>query len=167
MRVKLRLIIDRIIPTYVHARGFGLYFQKVAKGRHLSINRGHRPNWGKKTKTIMDKKKQMEVFKAADTDGDGQLDLDEYINHYKSQGVNISREDARLLYKDKDKDMDGKISFDEFTGKQTETEKAWNAIDSNRNGYVTRNEMVQALRKYKKSLPKVLTDANGEKFVKL
>ena len=150
------------------ALAFTFERSQLAKGRHLSINRDRRPRLGeKKAKTIMDKKKQMEVFKAADTDGDGQLDLDEYINHYKSQGVNISREDAKLLYKDKDKDMDGKISFDEFTGKQTETEKAWNAIDSNRNGYVTRNEMVQALRKYKKSLPKVLTDANGEKFVKL
>ena len=39
----------------------------------------------------MDKKKQQalqEAFNKADTNGDGQLDLEEFINHFKSQGLN-------------------------------------------------------------------------------
>ena len=70
-----------------------------------------------------------------------------------------------FIFKDKDKDLDGIISFDEFAGKLTESEKAWKALDSNRNGYITREEMVHAIRKYKKSLPKVITD--GEVFLNL
>lgn len=108
----------------------------------------------------MDTKKFKEAFKRADSNGDGQIDLDEFIEHYKSQGVNISREDAYQIFKDKDKDLDGIISFDEFAGKLTESEKAWKALDANRNGYVTKDELVEGIRKYKKSLPKIITDGN-------
>ena len=41
----------------------------------------------------MDKKKQQalqEAFNKADTNGDGQLDLEEFINHFKSQGLNFT-----------------------------------------------------------------------------
>ena len=35
------------------------------------------------------KKKVKEIFKRADSNGDGKLDLDEFIGHYKAQGVNV------------------------------------------------------------------------------
>ena len=41
----------------------------------------------------MDKKKKQalqEAFNKADTNGDGQLDLEEFINHFKSQGLNFT-----------------------------------------------------------------------------
>ena len=47
----------------------------------------------------MDTKKFKEAFKRADSNGDGQIDLDEFIEHYKNQGVNISREDAIQIFK--------------------------------------------------------------------
>ena len=65
-----------------------------------------------------------------------------------------------FIFKDKDKDLDGIISFDEFAGKLTESEKAWKALDANRNGYVTKDELVEGIRKYKKSLPKIITEGN-------
>jgi hypothetical protein len=50
------------------------------------------------------------------------------------QGVNLSLDDARVAFDEKDRDGDGKISLEEFLGKRTDMEKAWNALDSDRNG---------------------------------
>ena len=41
----------------------------------------------------MDKNKKQalqEAFNKADTNGDGQLDLEEFINHFKSQGLKFT-----------------------------------------------------------------------------
>ena len=57
------------------------------------------------------------AFRAADTDGTGSLSVDEYIAVFQSQGVNVTRDQALAFFKDKDRDHDGRISFDEFIGK--------------------------------------------------
>ena len=48
--------------------------------------------------------------------------------------MNLSLEDARSAFSEKDRDGDGKISLEEFLGKRSDIEKAWNALDSDRNG---------------------------------
>jgi Ca2+-binding EF-hand superfamily protein len=115
----------------------------------------------------MDKRQMIKAFKEADKNGDGKLDLDEYIGLFRGLGVNLSREDAAVLFKEKDRDNDKLISFIEYTGKITETEKAWNALDANRNGHLTRDEIRAGVKKYKKTLPSIITNQNGENFLKL
>ena len=69
------------------------------------------------------KKKVKEIFKRADSNNDGKLDLNEFMDHFKAQGVNMTREEAELLFKEKDRDKDNYISLEEFAGEVTETEK--------------------------------------------
>ena len=71
------------------------------------------------------KKKVREIFRRADSNGDGKLDLDEFMEHFKAQGVNMSRQEAQLLFKEKDRDQDNFISLEEFAGEATETEKVF------------------------------------------
>ena len=93
------------------------------------------------------------AFKDADADGDGRLTKEEYINVYRSQGVNMSEEAADAIFNDRDKDMDGRISYDEFIGELTATERIWNAMDGARNNDVGVQAAKRAAIKYKKSLP--------------
>ena len=107
----------------------------------------------------MNKKRQIAAaaFKAADTNGDGKLDLDEYMGHLKKQGVNASQEDARILFTDHDRDLDNFISFQEFSGQTTQAERAWRALDAKKNGCLTRQDLQNGMRKYKKTLPSSIT----------
>ena len=56
------------------------------------------------------------AFKLADADGDGSLTKAEYIAVFRGQGVNVTDAAADDLFNDRDKDRDGKISYDEFIG---------------------------------------------------
>ena len=62
------------------------------------------------------RKRVKEIFKRADSNSDGKLDLDEFMDHFRAQGVNMSREEAELLFKEKDRDQDNFISLEEFAG---------------------------------------------------
>ena len=52
--------------------------------------------------------------------------------------VFISREAAVLVFNQKDRDQNGKMSFEEFSGQKTRSELAFEAIDKNGDGYVSR-----------------------------
>lgn len=101
------------------------------------------------------RKKLAEAFRAADTNGDGQLDLDEFVDHFKSMGVNLSQDEAKSLFEGKDRDLDNAISFEEFAGIETDSEKAWKAFGGKNQG-LTRHEMTQGLKRYKRSLSKII-----------
>ena len=132
------------------------------------------------------KKKVREIFRRADSNGDGKLDLDEFMDHFKAQGVNMTRQEAQLLFKEKDRDQDNFIGLEEFLGEATETEKVrftlkiknkplffgpffqkvWKALDGNKNGGLSREELQTGLKKYKKSLPGSITRGHFlEKYV--
>ena len=43
-----------------------------------------------------------------------------------------------LVFNQKDRDQNGKMSFEEFSGQKTRSELAFEAIDKNGDGYVSR-----------------------------
>ena len=104
------------------------------------------------------------AFKEADTDGDGRLTKEEYVNVYRSQGVNMSDEAAEAIFRDRDKDMDGRISYDEFIGELTATERIWNAMGGSNNNDVDVQAAKMAAVKYKKSLPQNLVKGIVDSF---
>ena len=54
------------------------------------------------------------VYNEIDTDGDGVVDIDEFISAYQKIDSNISKEHLRQLFEEADTDDNGKLSFDEF-----------------------------------------------------
>ena len=45
-----------------------------------------------------------------------------------------------MIFNQRDRDQDGKMSFEEFSGQKTRSELAFEAIDKNGDGYVSRKE---------------------------
>lgn len=48
------------------------------------------------------------------------------------------RAEVEEIFKEKDRDLDGTMSYDEFTGHDTKTEIAFKAIDKNGDGFVSK-----------------------------
>ena len=48
------------------------------------------------------------------------------------------RSEVEEIFKEKDRDFDGTMSYEEFTGHDTKTELAFRAIDKNEDGYVSK-----------------------------
>jgi len=48
------------------------------------------------------------------------------------------REEVTEMFKELDADLDGKLSWEEVTGEETKTEMAFKAIDSDGNGFITK-----------------------------
>ena len=49
-----------------------------------------------------------------------------------------------LYFNSKDRDRDGRISYEEFCDRETVNERAFKAMDLNNDGFVTKNEMLKA-----------------------
>merc|ERR1712156_116861 len=95
----------------------------------------------------IDKRKEEDLIKAfsdADKNHDGFLSMEEYVRVFREHGVNITKEEVALYFATKDKDRDGRISYDEFCDRKTKTEIAFEALDINSDGYISKNEMVSA-----------------------
>jgi len=104
------------------------------------------------------------AFKKADKNGDGYLSADEYYRILKDHGVDCSYDEIMTIMQIADKDHDGKISKEEFTGEkpkakdmdpESKAELAFNVFDKNHDGYVTKSEML----KVSKNLTKEQVDA--------
>ena len=52
----------------------------------------------------------------------------------------LCREAVMMIFNQRDRDQDGKMSFEEFSGQKTRSELAFEAIDKNGDGYVSRKE---------------------------
>ena len=82
------------------------------------------------------------AFSDADKNHDGYLSMDEYVRVFREHGVNITKEEVSIYFSSKvgivyvviifvtslhlqDKDRDGLISYQEFCGRKTVTEKAF------------------------------------------
>jgi Ca2+-binding EF-hand superfamily protein len=57
--------------------------------------------------------------------------------------VSSFREQLTEMFSEKDRDNDGKLSFEEFTGQETKIEKAFRAMDRDGDGYITRGEFAK------------------------
>jgi Ca2+-binding EF-hand superfamily protein len=66
------------------------------------------------------------------------------------------------MFAEKDRDNDGLMSFEEFTGQETKVEKAFRAMDRDGDGYVTKTEF----QKVCKNLTKEQIQAAFNKFDK-
>ncbi|XP_059085382.1 calmodulin-like protein 5 [Tigriopus californicus] len=104
------------------------------------------------------------AFQMADKDQNGCLNEEEFLKVWRDQGVNISEEAGSAFFREKDKDMDGRISYDEFIGELTEVEKMWSAIDQDEDGVIRPGDVSLASSKYKKSIPTEKMEAITEAF---
>eukprot|EP00090_Calanus_glacialis_P032614 TRINITY_DN54044_c0_g1_i1.p1 TRINITY_DN54044_c0_g1~~TRINITY_DN54044_c0_g1_i1.p1 ORF type:complete len:167 (+),score=62.98 TRINITY_DN54044_c0_g1_i1:68-502(+) len=52
-------------------------------------------------------------------------------------------EEVDNIFEEHDKDLDGKLSWDEFCGEETKNEKAFKLMDINKNGKVSKEEFRQ------------------------
>jgi len=55
-----------------------------------------------------------ETFEFNDLDGDGRIELDEFINMLANLEADTNVEEARIGFREIDDDQDGLIDFDEF-----------------------------------------------------
>ena len=72
------------------------------------------------------------------------------------------RDDVQQLFREKDRDHDGHLSFEEFTGQETKIEMAFRAFDKDGDGYISKEEFRQVC----KGLTKVQVEAAFNKFDK-
>jgi len=100
------------------------------------------------------------AFDAADKDGDGKLDMNEWFEVLKEIGAEVSRDDVETLFSERDRDRDGSLSFQEFVGQETQMEKAFRMMDKDGDGFVTKTEF----KKVCKNLTKDQIEAAFNKF---
>merc|ERR550525_145411 len=106
----------------------------------------------------------MKAFEQADKDNDGFLSMEEYVKVFSDHGVNISKEEVALYFSSKDRDRDGRISYAEFCGKKTINEKAFEALDINSDGYISKQELLVASQRTGRRLSKPEVDATFREF---
>merc|ERR1711994_569530 len=101
-----------------------------------------------------------EAFKRADVDGCGRLTVETYKKIIKDHSLGLSNTEIENLVDIADKNHDGFISFEEFVGESERrrregknkrrrgtpidrTEAAFNVFDSDKDGYVTKQEFLR------------------------
>merc|ERR1719351_712445 len=92
--------------------------------------------------------------------------MEEYVRVFHEHGVNITAEEVALYFATKDKDRDGLISYDEFCDKKTKTEIAFEALDTNSDGYISKTEVVTASIRSGRRLSKVEVEAAFKEYDK-
>jgi len=69
------------------------------------------------------------------------------------------RQEVISVFRDRDRDLDGKMSFEEFCGQKSRYELAFEAIDKNGDGFVSRSE-------FKKICPSLTPEQTEAAFAK-
>lgn len=106
----------------------------------------------------------IKAFQEADKNHDGFLSMEEYVKVFSKHGVNISKEEVGLYFSSKDKDRDGLISYTEFCGRKTTNEKAFEALDINSDGYISKQELLVASQRTGRRLSKPDVEATFKEF---
>jgi len=114
---------------------------------------------GKKSKDKKTTGNLEDAFKDADTDKDGKLSLDEWVDVLIRTGHNTSRSEVIDAFREKDKNLDGLMSYEEFVGHETRNELAFKALDTNGDGFVSRSE-------FKKICPNMTKEQMEAAFAK-
>jgi len=94
------------------------------------------------------------AFKKADTDGDGKLSVEEYFNVLQDHNINTTKEEILRLLEVRDPKNKGFLTPASFLGKKSQSldlegraEMAFQIMDRNNDGYITKQEMAQLTKK--------------------
>ncbi|KAJ4840037.1 Calcium-dependent protein kinase 17 [Turnera subulata] len=119
-----------------------------------------------------------EMFKGIDTDGSGTITLEELKQGLAKQGTRLSEYEVKQLMEAADADGNGTIDYDEFItatmhmnrmDREDHLYTAFQHFDKDNSGYITTEELEQALRDYgmhdgrdiKEIISEVDTDNDG------
>ncbi|MBA0873489.1 hypothetical protein Goshw_002776, partial [Gossypium schwendimanii] len=98
-----------------------------------------------------------EMFKAMDTDNSGTITLEELRQGLAKQGTKLSEYEVKQLMEAADADGNGTIDYDEFItatmhmnrmDREEHLYHAFQHFDKDNSGYITTEELEQALREY-------------------
>jgi len=105
------------------------------------------------------------MFREADKNGDGKLSKDEWLEVLKKSGVTVSNDKVEQFFTTLDRDLDGRLSLEEFMGEETPIEKLFKLMDRNGDGFVTKKEFQTICKKLSKDQVKIAFeqfDTNGD-----
>merc|ERR1711936_694638 len=97
----------------------------------------------KKRKGAVDKEKLHQLkkhFDRADKDKLGEISKEDWFETLTAAGLNVNMVDVEALFEAQDRDLDGKLSWEEFCGEQTATERAFLLLDPDRNGKISKQD---------------------------
>jgi len=101
-------------------------------------------SWFLMNKKTDEKKKREDVkrqfLKAVSQEADGKLSKDQWIRVLTEAGIKKSGDELDRMFNSKDKDLDGRLSFEEFMGEQSRAERLFKLMDKDGDGFVTKNE---------------------------
>ncbi len=87
-----------------------------------------------------------EMFDELDLDKDGSVTENELVKSFEGMDEFVNGEMIREIFKSTDTDNNGKITFQEFViaERKREVLKGFNDLDHDKNGYISRTEMLEA-----------------------
>eukprot|EP00090_Calanus_glacialis_P021505 TRINITY_DN33166_c0_g1_i1.p1 TRINITY_DN33166_c0_g1~~TRINITY_DN33166_c0_g1_i1.p1 ORF type:complete len:152 (-),score=41.69 TRINITY_DN33166_c0_g1_i1:212-667(-) len=108
------------------------------------------------------------AFKKADTDGDGKLSVDEYFQVLQDHNIKTTREEIMRLIDDSD-GQKGFLTKATILGKKSKSdemeeraERAFNIMDRNADGYITKQEMAQLTKRLNQQQIDAVFDRNDK-----
>jgi len=121
-------------------------------------------SWFLMNKKTDEKKKKDELKKffqkAVSVESDGKLSKDQWMKVLTEAGIKKSPDEVARMFESKDKDLDGRLSFEEFMGEASRAEKLFKLMDKDGDGYVTKHEFKDVC----KNLNKVQVEAAFKRF---
>jgi len=91
---------------------------------------------------------------------DGKLSKDQWLTVLTAAGIHNGTEEVRKMFDVKDRDLDGRLSFEEFMGEESRSERLFKLMDKDGDGYVTKSEF----REVCKNLNREQIDVAFKKF---
>jgi len=79
-------------------------------------------------------------FDRADKNRDGKLTKEEWYHVLNGSGVPTTMDEVEDFFNAMDRDFDGRLSFQEFMGEESAIEKLFKSMDTNGDGFVTKEE---------------------------
>lgn len=111
-------------------------------------------SWFLMNKKTDEKKKKEEVkkffMKAVSMEADGKLSKDQWHKVLTEAGIRKSSDEVGRMFENKDKDLDGRLSYEEFMGEETRAERLFKLMDKDGDGYVTKHEFQEVCKNLNK-----------------